>query len=68
MIRCIDCDDEPLALKQMENYIEKTPYLGFLKAFDNALQAIPYLDEHEFNLMFFDINMPDITGMDFINH
>ena len=66
MIRCIAIDDEPLALKQMENYIEKTPFLEFLGVFDNALQAIPFLEENEVDLMFLDINMPDISGMDFI--
>lgn len=66
MIRCIAIDDEPLALKQMENYIEKTPFLELLGVFDNALLAIPFLQENEVDLMFLDINMPDINGMDFV--
>ena len=66
MIRCIAIDDEPLALKQMRSYIEKTPFLVLLDSFDNALQAIPLLEEHDVDLIFLDINMPDITGLDFI--
>lgn len=66
MIRCIAIDDEPLALKQMDNYITKTPFLEVSGVFDNALQAIPFLEEHEVDLIFLDINMPDISGMDFI--
>lgn len=66
MIRCIAIDDEPLALKQMESYIEKTPFLELLGVFDNALSAIPFHEENEVDLIFLDINMPDISGMDFI--
>lgn len=65
MIRCIAIDDEPLALKQMKTYIEKTPFLKFLDSFDNALQALPFLKENNVDLIFLDINMPDISGMDF---
>ena len=53
MIRCIAIDDEPLALKQMESYISQTPFLDCLGVFDNALLAIPFLEENEIDLMFF---------------
>lgn len=66
MIRCIAIDDEPLALKQMVEYIEKTPFLVFMEQFESALQAIPFLQDHEVDLMFVDINMPDLSGMDFV--
>lgn len=65
MIRCIAIDDEPLALKQMVSYINKTPFLEIVGQCDNALQALPLLKETEVELMFLDINMPDISGMDF---
>lgn len=66
MIGCIAIDDEPLALKQMAQYIEKTPYLVLIEQFENALQAIAFLQENDVDLMFVDINMPDLSGMDFV--
>lgn len=66
MIRCIAIDDEPLALRQIGSYIEKTPFLVLENQFESALQAISYLEENEVDLMFVDINMPDLSGMDFV--
>lgn len=66
MIRCIAIDDEPLALKQIDSYINQTPFLECLGVFENALLVIPFLEENEVDLMFLDINMPAISGMDFI--
>lgn len=59
-------DDEPLALRQIINYIEKTPFLELNGQFDHALQAISFLQENSVDLMFVDINMPDLSGMDFV--
>ncbi len=66
MISCIAIDDEPLALKQIAAYVNKTPYLGLLEVFENPLQAMTFLQENEVELMFVDINMPDLNGMDFV--
>ena len=66
MIRCIAIDDEPLALKQVAGYIDKTPFLSLMETFESALQAINYLQDNEVDLMFVDINMPDLSGMDFV--
>lgn len=66
MIRCIAIDDEPLALKQIASYIGKTPFLVLENQFESALQAISFLNENEVDLMFVDINMPDLSGMDFV--
>jgi DNA-binding LytR/AlgR family response regulator len=66
MISCIAIDDEPLALKQIETYIEKTPYLNLNKGFTSAIKALDYLRENAVDLMFIDIHMPDITGTDFV--
>lgn len=66
MIKCIAIDDEPLALKQMISYIEKTPFLELCASFDNAFSAISFLQNNEVELMFVDINMPDLSGMDFV--
>lgn len=66
MIKCIAIDDEPLALKQITAYIEKTPFLELCSGFDNAFSAIDFLEQNEIDLMFVDINMPDLNGMDFV--
>lgn len=66
MINCIAIDDEPLALKQIAAYIDKTPFLGLMEQFDNALDAMNFLQENEVDLMFVDINMPDLSGMEFV--
>lgn len=66
MIRCIAIDDEPLALQQMAGYIQKTPFLELKGQFESALQAIAWLQENQVELMFVDINMPDLSGMDFV--
>lgn len=66
MIRCIIIEDEPLALKQMVSYVEKTPFLDVKASLDNAFDAITFLTENEIDLMFVDINLPDLSGMDFV--
>lgn len=66
MIKCICIDDEPLALKQMASYIEKTPSLQLEGQFENAFEAVSFLHDNKVDLMFVDINMPDLNGMDFV--
>ncbi|WP_205959820.1 LytR/AlgR family response regulator transcription factor [Flammeovirga aprica] len=66
MIRCIAIDDEPLALKQIQSYVEKIPSFQLIKTFTSAINAIQFLNEEEVDLMFVDINMPDLSGMEFV--
>jgi two-component system LytT family response regulator len=66
MIRCIAIDDEPLALRQIIGYIRKTPFLELKGEFENALPAIEFLQNNPVELMFVDINMPDLNGIDFV--
>lgn len=66
MIPCIAIDDEPLALKQLSGYIEKTPFLKLVASCTNALQAIERMREEKTDLIFVDINMPDLSGMEFV--
>lgn len=65
-IKCIAIDDEPLALKQISSYINKTPYLEAVALCHSAFEAMEYLANNEVDLMFVDINMPDLNGMDFV--
>ncbi|MGQ1787653.1 MULTISPECIES: LytR/AlgR family response regulator transcription factor [unclassified Saccharicrinis] len=64
-IKCVAIDDEPLALKQISSYIERTPNLELVASLNNAADAYEILDTKEVDLMFVDINMPELTGMDF---
>ncbi len=66
MIKCIAIDDEPLALKQIVEYIRKTPFLELVGQFESAIQTMDFLQTEETDLMFVDINMPDLSGMDFV--
>lgn len=66
MIRCIAIDDEPLALRQIADYIKKTPFLELVGQCESAFQAIAVLENTPVDLMFVDINMPDLSGMDFV--
>jgi two-component system, LytTR family, response regulator LytT len=66
MIRCIAIDDEPLALRQITGYIKKTPFLELAGECESALQAMEVLGNTSVDLMYVDINMPDLSGMDFV--
>ena len=65
-IKCIAIDDEPLALKQISSYINKTPFLEAVALCHSAFDAMEFLSENEADLMFVDINMPDVNGLDFV--
>lgn len=64
-LKTIAIDDEPLALKLVVDYIHKTPFLELAGAFDNPLDAIDFLSGQEVDLIFVDIQMPDLTGIEF---
>lgn len=66
MIRCIAIDDEPLALRQLTSYLQKVPFFELVTSCQSALEAMRFLEEHEVDVMFVDINMPDLNGMDFV--
>jgi DNA-binding LytR/AlgR family response regulator len=65
-IKCIAIDDEPLALRQISDFIRKTPFLELAEECKNAFEAIDILNKETVDLMFVDINMPGLNGMDFI--
>ena len=66
MIRCLAIDDEPLALRQLANYISKVPYLELAAQCQSALEAREFLENDTVDAIFCDINMPDLNGMDFV--
>jgi len=65
MINTIAIDDEPLALQLISSYIEKTPYLQLTGTFDNPIDAMEFLNETPADLIFLDIEMPDLNGIEF---
>lgn len=62
----IAIDDEPIALDVVEAHASKVPFITLNKTFTNAFDAIIYLQENKIDLMFLDVKMPDISGIDFL--
>ena len=65
-INCIAIDDEPLALQKMHDYIIRVGYLNLLAEFDNALEAIEFVKSNKVDLIFLDIQMEELTGIQMI--
>ena len=66
MIRCIAIDDEPLALTQISEYIKRIPYLTLTASCMDAFEAMEVMAKEDVDLIFVDINMPDLSGMDMV--
>lgn len=66
MIKCVAIDDEPLALTQIVGYIKKIPFLNLVEACSSAFQAMEVISKEEIDVIFVDINMPDLNGLDFV--
>jgi two-component system LytT family response regulator len=66
MINCIAVDDEPLALKLLQDNISKVPFLNLVAACNDAFEAMKTLQENKIDLVFIDIQMPGLTGLQFI--
>jgi two-component system, LytTR family, response regulator LytT len=65
-ITTIAIDDEPLALQLVESYVRKTPFLNLVASFDNPLDASEFMTKNEVQLLLLDIQMPDLTGVEFV--
>jgi DNA-binding LytR/AlgR family response regulator len=65
-IKCITIDDEPLALKQISGFVRETPFLELVASCKSAFEAMEVLTKENIDLMFVDIQMPDLTGIDFV--
>lgn len=67
MLTAIAIDDEPRALEVVEIHAARVPFLNLKATFTDAFEAIPYLQQNKIDLLFLDIKMPDISGIEFIN-
>lgn len=65
-IRCLIIDDEPLAQRIIERYAENIPFLEIVHRCNSAIEAIDFLHNRDVDLLFLDINMPRLSGMDFL--
>ena len=65
-MKCLAIDDEPLALAQISDYIYRVPFVSLVKSCQDAFEAMKVLAEEEVDLIFVDINMPDLNGLDFV--
>lgn len=66
MLKAIAIDDEPLALSLVAGYIKKTPFLELIGEFDNPAAATDTINREDIDLIFLDIQMPDLSGTDFV--
>lgn len=65
-LKCLAIDDEPLALDLVKNFMDKVPYFENMGAFESTFEATPHLKQHNVDLIFLDINMPDISGVSYL--
>ncbi|CAM4329045.1 two component transcriptional regulator, LytTR family [Pedobacter westerhofensis] len=63
-LKCVAIDDEPLAVELISTYISRFPDLEILQTFEDAVSGAEYMNRNEIDLLFLDINMPDISGID----
>lgn len=62
-LKCVVVDDEPPAIRLVEKYIKKIPYLDLVFSTTKSLEALAYMEKHDFDLVFLDIQMPHLTGI-----
>lgn len=65
-LTCVAIDDEPLALELIEQYVSRFPSLKLLKTFEDAISGSEFIQRNPVDLLFVDINMPDITGIELV--
>ncbi len=65
-IKCIIIDDEPLAIKVIENHLSEFQNIELVGTYNTAIAALPYIDVNKIDVIFLDINMPKMSGLDFL--
>ena len=64
-VKCVIIDDEPLAIKVVENHLKEFQNFEVIATFNNPIEALPLLEKSEVDVLFLDINMPKMNGLDF---
>lgn len=62
-IKCAIIEDEPLAMERITEYVNKVPFLEIVGTFHNALEGLTFLNQHKLDLLFLDINMDELSGI-----
>ena len=65
-LNCLIIDDEPIARKGLEEHVQEIEFLRCIASCENALKASTYLSEQKIDLLYLDIHMPKVTGIDFL--
>ena len=66
-MKCVIIDDEPLAVELLEDFVQKVDSLELISTFNNAIDAISFINQNNVDLIFLDIQMPHFSGIDFLN-
>lgn len=66
-MRCLLLDDEIMAVQLLESYLRKIPFLKLVGSFTNAFHALEFLQHHSVDVIFLDVTMPDISGVEFVH-
>ena len=66
-MKCVIIDDEPLAVELLEDFVRKVDSLELVSTFNNAIDAVSFINQTNIDLIFLDIQMPHFSGIDFIN-
>jgi DNA-binding LytR/AlgR family response regulator len=66
-MKCVIIDDEPLAVELLEDFVNKIDTLELLRTFNNAIDAVSFINQNNVDLIFLDIQMPHFSGIEFLN-
>jgi|SRR6218665_1086764 len=66
-MKCVIIDDEPLAVELLQDFVKKVESLELISSFNNAIDAVSFINQNNVDLIFLDIEMPHFSGIDFIN-
>lgn len=66
-MKCVIIDDEPLAVELLEDFVKKVDSLELVRTFNNAIDAISFINQNNVDLIFLDIQMPHFSGIEFLN-
>jgi len=66
-MKCVIIDDEPLAVELLQDFVKKIDSLELISSFNNAIDAVSFINQNNVDLVFLDIQMPHFSGIDFLN-